>query len=190
MPACLRPILLSSVIALALALPVAAPAQHAHGAHQHGVAELTVVLEGRMLYLELISPLDNLVGFEHAPANETQRGALADAERLLLDSEAVFALPSEAGCVIREVGIESPWRDSGREHGRGQTRDHNRPARGDHEDMVASYGFECAHPEALRRLELRVFKHFPRLQRVRAEFATPRGQGGGVLTSGAAALAL
>lgn len=127
MPACLRPILLSSVIALALALPVAAPAQHAHGAHQHGVAELTVVLEGRMLYLELISPLDNLVGFEHAPANETQRGALADAERLLLDSEAVFALPPEAGCVIREVGIESPWRDSGREHSHGQTRDHNRP---------------------------------------------------------------
>ena len=26
--------------------------------------------------------------------------------------------------------------------------------------MVVSYGFECAHPEALRQLELRAFAHF------------------------------
>ncbi len=184
MPTRFRRNLLASL--LALAVPATALAQHAHGAHAHGVADLTVVLEGRMLQLELISPLDNLVGFEHAPANEAQRGALADAERRLRDGEAMFAFPPEAGCAIREVGVESPWPQSGREHGH----DHARPTRGEHEDMVVSYAFECAHPEALRRLELRAFKQFPRLQRVRAEFATPRGQGGGVLTPAATALAL
>ena len=142
-----------------------------------------------MLQIELISPLDNLVGFEHAPENEAQRAVLADAERRLLDGEAMFAFSAEAGCAIREVEIESPWPQSGRNHDHGHAHDHAQPTRGDHEDMVVSYGFECAHPEALRRLELRAFAHFPRLQRVRAEFATPRGQGAGVLTPNAAALA-
>lgn len=143
-----------------------------------------------MLQIELISPLDNLVGFEHAPENEAQRAVLADAERRLLDGEAMFAFSAEAGCAIREVEIESPWPQSGRNHDHDHAHDHAQPTRGDHEDMVVSYGFECAHPEALRRLELRAFAHFPRLQRVRAEFATPRGQGAGVLAPNAAALAL
>lgn len=173
---------------LALVAPAAALAQHAHGAHEHGVAELTVALEGRMLQVELISPLYNLVGFEHAPADAAQRAALAAAESRLEDAAAMFALPAAAGCAVRQVEIESPWPQGGREHA--HAHDHAQPTRGEHEDMVASYGFECTHPEALRRLELRAFKHFPRLQRVRAEFATPRGQGGGVLTPGAAALAL
>jgi len=175
---------------LALVAPAAALAQHAHGAHEHGVAELTVALEGRMLQVELISPLDNLVGFEHAPADAAQRAALAAAESRLQDAAGMFALPVEAGCTVRQVEIESPWPQGERKHDHAHAHDHAQPTRGEHEDMVVSYGFECAHPEALRRLELRAFKHFPRLHRVRAEFATPRGQGGGVLTPGAAALAL
>ena len=188
MPTRLHLSLLSGL--LALVVPAAALAQHAHGAHEHGVADLTLALEGRMQQIELISPLDNLVGFEHAPANEAQRGALADAERRLLDGEAMFAFSAAAGCAIREVGIESPWPQSGRNHDHRHAHDHAQPTRGDHEDMVVSYGFECAHPEALRQVELRAFMHFPRLQRVRVEFATPRGQGAGVLTPNAAALAL
>lgn len=192
MPTRLRLPLLSGLLSglLALSLPAPALAQHAHGAHEHGVADLAVALEGRMLQIELISPLDNLVGFEHAPGNDAQRAALADAERRLLDGEAMFALSATAGCAIREVEIESPWPQSGRKRGHGPAHDHAQPSRGEHEDMVVSYGFECTHPEALRQVELRAFAHFPRLQRVRAEFATPRGQGAGVLTPGAPVLAL
>ena len=188
MPTRLHLFLLSGL--LALVVPAAALAQHAHGAHEHGVADLTLALEGRMLQIELISPLDNLVGFEHAPADAAQRAALAAAESRLQDAAGMFALPAEAGCTVRQVEIESPWPQGERKHDHAHAHDHAQPTRGEHEDMVVSYGFECAHPEALRRLELRAFKHFPRLHRVRAEFATPRGQGGGVLTPGAAALAL
>lgn len=182
------PILVSGL--LALVFPVAALAQHARGAHEHGVADLRVVLEGRLLQIELISPLDNLVGFEHAPVDSAQRAALTAAESRLRDAAAMFALSAEAGCAIRQVEFESPWPEGARERDHAHAHDGARPARGDHEDMVASYGFECARPEALRQVELRAFAHFPRLQRVRAESATPRGQGGGVLTPGAAALAL
>lgn len=175
---------------LALVVPAAALAQHAHGAHEHGVADLTVALEGRMLQIELISPLDNLVGFEHAPVDAAQRAALAAAESRLREAAAMFALSAEAGCAIRQVEFESPWPEGARERDRAHAHDRARPARGDHEDMVVSYGFECTRPEALRRLELRAFAHFPRLQRVRAEFATPRGQGAGLLAPNAAALAL
>lgn len=166
-------------------------AQHAHGAHEHGAAVLTVALEGQELVVELISPLDNLVGFEHAPANDAQRAALAAAGRRLLDVEAMLALPAAAACRVEDVDIESPWPLTAAApapaHG---GHDHPRPTRGDHADVVAVWRFACARPQALDRLEVRAFAQFPRLREIRAEHAGARGQGAAVLTPKSAVLAL
>jgi len=61
-----------SLVALFLALTA-----HADSAHEHGSARLDVAVDGDRLHIALQSPLDNLVGFEHAPRNERQRTALA-----------------------------------------------------------------------------------------------------------------
>lgn len=180
----------------AIAVPPAVHAQHTHGAHEHGAADLTVALEGKELVVELISPLDNLVGFEHAPANDAQRGALAEARRRLRDANAMFVLPVAAACSFENADVESPWPMevaapasdlAGHGHG-GHT--HAEPTRGDHEDVVVTYRFTCTQPQALNQLEVRAFKAFPRLHEIRVEYATGRGQGAAVLVPGAAMLAL
>lgn len=192
-------ILLAFFIALGLSSGVCA--QPAHGAHEHGVAELTVVLEGPELLVELSSPLDNLVGFEHAPANDAQRAALADAGRRLRDAGVMFALPAAAGCRLDDTDIESPWPlgiaatasppapapASASAHA-GHT--HAPPVGGDHGDVVATWRFTCAQPQALERLEVGAFTQFPRLRKLRVEHATARGQGAAVLTPRARAFAL
>lgn len=186
---------LVAVLAVA-SLSSAAHAQHTHGAHEHGAAELTVALDGRELVIELISPLDNLVGFEHAPANDAQRSALAEAGRLLRDADAMFALPAAAACRFEHADIESPWPMAAPAPAAGQAghahaqRAHGDRAHGDHEEVVATYRFTCAQPTALNQLEVRAFAHFPRLRELRVGHATARGQGAAVLTPAAAALAL
>jgi hypothetical protein len=57
---------------LLLALLIAAPALAAP-AHQHGVAALDVGVEPGRVTLELDTPLDNLLGFEHAPRSDAER---------------------------------------------------------------------------------------------------------------------
>ena len=175
----------------AASLPSAANAQHTHGAHEHGAAELTVALDGQALVIELISPLDNLVGFEHAPANDTQRAALAEAGRLLSDAEAMFALPVAAACRFEHADIESPWPMAAVAPAAGHAdAAHAPPTRGEHEEVVVAYRYTCLQPAALQRIDVRAFARFPRLREIRAEHATARGQGAAVLTPAAAALAL
>ena len=175
----------------AASLPSAAHAQHTHGAHEHGAAELTVALDGQALVIELISPLDNLVGFEHAPANDTQRAALVEAGRLLSDADAMFALPVAAACRFEHADIESPWPMAAMAPAAGQAgHAHAHPTRGDHEEAVVTYRYTCAQPAALQQIEVRAFARFPRLREIRAEHATARGQGAAVLTPAAAAAAL
>ena len=175
----------------AASLPSAANAQHTHGAHEHGAAELTVALDGQALVIELISPLDNLVGFEHAPANDTQRAALAEAGRLLSDAEAMFALTAAAACRFEQADIESPWPMAAVAPAAGHAdAAHAPPTRGEHEEAVVTYRYTCAQPAALQRIDVRAFARFPRLREIRVEHATARGQGAAVLTPAAAALAL
>ena len=175
----------------AASLSSAAHAQHTHGAHEHGAAELTVALDGQALIIELISPLDNLVGFEHAPANDAQRAALAEAGRLLSDADAMFALPVAAACRFEHADIESPWPMAAMAPAAGQAgHAHAHPTRGDHEEAVVTYRYTCAQPAALQRIDVRAFARFPRLREIRVEHATARGQGAAVLTPAAAALAL
>lgn len=175
-----------------LAVSPLAQAQHAHGAHEHGVAHLSVATDGGELLIELTTPLDNLVGFEHAPRTAAQRKAMAAAEQRLREGGALFAPSTAAGCALREVSVESPWPQGGEQadgHKHDHKHDHDHGDDG-HADLVASYRFECSAPAALERIDTALFDAFPRLRELRAAHASGRGQGSAVLKPGAAALKL
>lgn len=161
----------------------------AGGVHEHGLAVLRVVLDGGALEIELATPLDTLVGFEHAPRTAAQRAALEVAERGLRDGAALFGLPEAAGCALMAVSLASPWLQSEDRADAGGAA-HVQAGDGDHGELVAGYRFQCARPQALDALQLRLFELFPRLRAVRAEWASARGQGAAKLTRGQARLAL
>lgn len=181
---------------LALLLSAApAMAEPAHGAHEHGVAELRVAIEAGALEIEFVSPLDSLVGFEHAPRTAAQRKALAAAETTLRDAAQVFALPAAAQCALQEAMLASPWPQgagSGQAHDAAAGGDHAKAGDHDegHTEMVATYRLQCAQPAALDALQLRLFAAFPRLREVRAERVSARGQAAARLTARQASLAL
>ncbi|MGL1832321.1 DUF2796 domain-containing protein [Rhodocyclaceae bacterium SMB388] len=177
------------IASMALAFATAVGAQQ--GAHEHGVAELRVALESSTLLIEFDSPLDGIVGFEHAPSTDQQREALLQAERSLQEFTPLFTLPAAAGCVLADVQLESPYPQGDDDHDEHDhdEHDHDEHDHDEHDhdehrhdeadahaDLYVVYQFECANPASLDRLDVRLFDAFPRLQTVRAAVASPQGQ--------------
>ncbi|GIZ51946.1 DUF2796 domain-containing protein [Noviherbaspirillum aridicola] len=148
----------------AAAMLLAAGGVHAAGGHQHGLATLSVAVEGKALELEFESPLENLVGFERAPRTDKERQALQTLKERFAQPQALFVTPPEAGCRAAPAEVELPQ------------------GGGEHADLHAVVRFECATPAALRSLDVRLFDAYPRLKKVKAQLAAPGRQTGVLLT--------
>jgi len=199
--------------AIALALPGAAlPPAVAGPAHQHGVARLTVAVDGPTLTLELETPLDSVLGFEHAPRTERHRAQVREMARWLRQSGTLFAPSEGAGCVARQFDLRSavlppallteheatpasaaapatapaPANTAAHNHAHARARTDataaDAGATAAHADLEARWVFACARPPQLRSLEVRLFDAFPKLQRIDAEVAGPTTQSGARLT--------
>jgi len=75
-----------------------------HNAHQHGVATLTLAQEGPMLEAMLDSPMVNLLGFEHVPANASELAQLKNMQQWLAAGDWLL-LPEAAGCRLRDTSL-------------------------------------------------------------------------------------
>lgn len=162
----------------------------AQGVHEHGAARLQVAIDGTQLVIELQSPLDNLVGFEHRPVSDAQRRALAEAQATLRDFDALFVLPAVAGCAVAGIELVLPA-NAGKDHAhdhraeRGEGHAHDDHADdGVHGELHARYQLSCTRPQVLTGIVVRLTEVFPRTARIRAETATPSGQGAVTLTRG------
>ncbi len=140
-------------------------------AHTHGAARLNLAVDGETVTLALESPLDSLLGFEHLPRGEKQKAAVRDMAAKLNRPEALFGLSAAAQCAPDGVELSSPVLESA-----------PRQAANGHLDLDGRYRFRCAHPQALREVEVRLFDAFPRLRRLDVQAATPRGQSAARLT--------
>lgn len=156
----------------------------AHGkAHQHGVAQLDVVLDGTALSIELDTPLDNLVGFERAPRTAAERQRVDAAVAKLRAAEGLFRTYVEAGCVLASVNLEAPvlgLKPAGA----------SAPAKVEdgHADLAASFQFDCKEPAELRHIDVGLFTAFPGFKRIEAQVAGPKGQGKATLRPASARL--
>lgn len=147
-----------------LVTPIALAQQHAH---VHGIADMNLVLEGNTLSIDLESPMDNTLGFEHPPKSAAEKQAVAAMQQTLQQSDRLFRINAEAGCKAAAPQIESAL-FSGQVNG--------------HADLDASYTFTCAHPEALRNVDVQLFTVFPRLKSIKLQKVTAKGQQGRTLT--------
>ncbi|MCT9126589.1 DUF2796 domain-containing protein [Cupriavidus gilardii] len=174
----LLPRLLSAIALVATTL-----AGHAHAAepHVHGQATLDVAVEGPVLSIALASPLDNVFGFERLPRTDAERAKVRQATATLRDGAALFRPSPEADCRLEAAQVYFGKLHHGLT-GEGEA-PHGQPQAGhQHADLDADYRFRCARPEALRSLEVRVFRLFPGVSRIAAQLAAETRQSGATLT--------
>lgn len=146
-----------TTLALAIALPLAGPAVHAQHAHVHGTAQLAVSVEGNMLQLDFNSPLDNLIGFEHAPRNDRERQAVQRMMNTLHRPETLFIPTGAARCVPGKTRMTMPFSGTGKPGA--STPDH-------HADVEAAFTFRCEAPSRLNGIEVRLPDAFPGVNKV------------------------
>jgi len=136
-------------------------------AHVHGVVSLQLATQGQQLTVQLEAPLDSLVGFEHRPRTAAQRDAAQAALKTLGDPAQWLTLPASAQCQLSSSEIDA------------ESLQPAKPGTQDaaHADLFATLNYQCASIEALRALELPLFKRFPRIKRIEVQWVTDQGQG-------------
>jgi hypothetical protein len=145
------------------------------GAHEHGAAQLNVVLDGKMLHLQLDSPAMNLVGFEHAAKSAADKAKVAAARSQLQQPQMLFGL-NAGDCNISKQELESPLFA---EHQHKEHHAHD----SEHSDIHAHYSLDCQKPEDLQQLDLgELFKRFPATEKIQVQLIGPNGQQGLELT--------
>jgi hypothetical protein len=149
---------------LALLLSAAATSAQAQ-AHQHGVVQLDVAIDGSLLSLQLDAPLDSLLGFEHRPRTTTERAAAAALLKTLDPGAALWRPNAEAQCTLIKTTLASPLLLQA-----------STATDDEHADLEGSWEFRCARPEQLRSIALGLFDAFKRIQRITVQVAGAKGQ--------------
>ncbi|SFA81172.1 DUF2796 domain-containing protein [Azotobacter beijerinckii] len=170
-----RPLLALSLLLLTAGLARAEEphrhSEHAHGealaAHEHGIAQLNLALDGEILEIEFASPATNLVGFEHAARNDAERARVAEVRARLEQPLDLFGVPSAARCRVREHSLHGALFEPAGAGGQ------------EHSEIEARYRLQCSAADALQGLNLAaLFGTFPATQKIQVQLIGPRGQQG------------
>lgn len=195
---------------VSLAIACSAPAIAQQSAHVHGFASINLAIDDEELEIEFISPAESIVGFEYEPSSTAERKAVTDAIALLRDPAKLFVLPASAGCELHEVEAERHAEGEHDEHAEHDADEHDEHDEHDeddedehaehdehgdeqahedsgagesHSEFHAHYHFGCKNT-AIETIDLRLFETWPRIEEVRVQALTPRGQfGGNIVTS-------
>lgn len=179
----------------------AEPDQDVKGQHQdahvHGLAELTLVLEGNTLELELESPAANIVGFEHRASTPEQRGLADEAKAILESPQALFTFAGTR-CELKQanVDVSSVMNTTDDDHANHAEEDHHEKqhdhdtehnrhseAYDTHSEIRAHYHFDCKQGSELTAVSVKLLDHFPGIENLNAMWVTDSRQGAVKLTA-------
>ena len=136
------------------------------GAHVHGEALLTFVLEGNEAIVALQTAAYNIVGFEHAPSTDEQQREVQSALSMLATGR-WFELNRDTGCQVEQADSST---------------DLTRPGHQNHGDFYANFTLLCHNPARLQYLDLSLIQLMPALERVQVQWVVNDRQGMGTAT--------
>jgi hypothetical protein len=155
-------------LALGAALCIAASAQAAGHAHEHGVVKLDIAIDAGTVTVQMQTPLDNLIGFERAPRNDAERKKADAAVARLKAADSLFRIDPAAGCTLGKVELVSaPLKLGASEPG---------AADDGHADLDADFTFTCRNAAGAAFIDLALFNAFAGMQRIEVQIAAPQGQ--------------
>ena len=187
---------------LALTALIAAPAladdTRQLDAHEHGVGQLDIALDGMRIAMELRAPGADIVGFEYAAQSAEDNAKLDAAVAMLAKPLELFVMTDAAGCSVVQAraGLESEYHhdedahrddDHDGDHKDGHDDHHDDHAKGDHDDrddhadaaghteFHAEYLLACADPAAINDITFAYFETFPNAQQLEVQIIAGDG---------------
>ena len=186
---CRAPHILGLLVLGSISQPLLAT-DHVHqqlNAHLHGAAELNMVVEQSVVAVELITPADNILGFEHKAASQADKQKL-EQTLAMLEKGNWIRLTSAAKCTLESWDIDTGLIDdehhdehASEHHDEDHDEDRNTPHDADseeesHSEFHISYQYRCQSPNALVGAELLVWQQFEGFERVKGQLISPQGQ--------------
>lgn len=153
-----------------LCLPAMAHDNHRHShptttaAHVHGQASLNIVIEDETLLAEFHSPLDNLLGFEHAPESETEKLAYQALHDALQDYQTLFRV-TDGVCEQNRHRVTEPF-----------NKQQDNAAGSIHSEMHSEYFLHCQQATEITGIITNVFSAYPRLDKLKVQVVHSQGQ--------------
>ncbi len=186
-------------------------------AHDHGAGSLNVAIEEATIYIEFGAPWDNLVGFEHAPANAEQSQLVDSALETLRSPESLFAF-NGADCSVEDVSVEHSMEHEGDDHESEDHHDdhkedehhddhaedehhddhaedehhddHAEDEHSDHSSVFATYVFNCDNTASLDSIDVSIFSVWAQFEELDVQMIGPTGASSVELVAGSSRLNL
>ena len=152
----------------------AKPHSKALHAHEHGGAKLNIAIDGKDATIELETPADGIVGFEHAAvtaADKKQQSTALDTLKNRIAEMVIFDRSIACTFTARKVAVE-------------------KDADEDHSDVKAEFGVTCGKPPAGTTLRFGFSKIFPRIVDVEVQLLNDSQQTGAKIHNDGGTIAL
>ena len=163
-----------------------------HDAHVHGVVETNIAQDGDHLLFEITAPGADVVGFEHAPKDDTQKRILSEAVKTLNNPSVIFTLPAEAKCTLEEAHVSHNLtpHDHDHDHDHDEHDGEHHEEHSKHGEFNAQYEYHCEAISALNEIETKWFTQFTHSQKMTVQYLGDSGQKATTLTADAPAITL
>lgn len=169
-------------LAALIASPALAQETRQLGAHEHGVGELNIAVEGNIVAIELHAPGADIVGFEYEATTAEDRAELEAAVAALARPLDLFVMPEAAACTVTRASAELEGDHDEEEHDHeehagdhGEHDQEEHASEAGHSEFHAEYLLTCASPEALTRIEFAYFDRFENARELEVQIVTPAG---------------
>ena len=98
--------------------------------HEHGAANLMLVIEGDKLQIGIEVPSDSLIGFEYFPKSQSDRRSFNEAIKILSDPSKIFSTPDDAECLLTGLNVSQTLFSGDGENGHGDHDEHGHEEKG------------------------------------------------------------
>jgi len=167
------------------------PAHHAIAieldAHEHGSANLDIVIDTDTIQMSFHSPAVNIVGFEYATDDKQQLLLIKQAEDSLSNVNDMFSLVGNVSC--QTVKASANWlTEHEEEHDdhegheeehddhEGHEEEHDETPSSEHAEFIAEYELTCKQLNNLTAIEVNLFEFFPAIADLDVQMIYAGGQ--------------
>ena len=152
-------------------------------AHVHGLVTMTLALEKETLEIQIESPAESLLGFEHKARQSKEKQVVRKTEKLLNAPELLFSFKG-ASCKPKVSTVDLSRLITSKDN---HDKDHENHSKGydgsSHSEVSASYLFYCEQGENLDTVSVSLFELFPGIVKINAMWITESRQGAELLNS-------
>ena len=157
------------------------PAHHAIAieldAHEHGSANLDIVIDTDTIQMSFHSPAVNIVGFEYATDDKQQLLLIKQAKDSLSNVNDMFSLVGNVSC--QTVKASANWlTEHEEEHDdhEGHEEEHDETPSSEHAEFIAEYQLTCKQLNNLTAIEVNLFDFFPAIADLDVQMIYAGGQ--------------